>query len=95
MPCVLQDNSEWIFGTYKLNVLTWLDLLLICIIFYLCLYWGGGGYLLEIKENLENSKKEENKAIEKSRNTRGLLINHKEIVGKKTKPMILYEIHDI
>ena len=32
-PCVLLDNSEWIFGTYKLNVLTWLELLLLCMIF--------------------------------------------------------------
>ena len=31
--CVLLDNSEWIFGTYKLNVLTWLELLLLCMIF--------------------------------------------------------------
>ena len=37
-PCVLQDNSEWIFGTCKLTVLTWLELLLLCIIFYLCSY---------------------------------------------------------
>ena len=35
MPC---DNSEWIFGTYKLNVLTWLELLLLRLIFYLCSY---------------------------------------------------------
>ena len=27
------DNSEWIFGTYKLNVFTWLELLLLCMIF--------------------------------------------------------------
>ena len=33
MPFVLLDNSEWIFGTYKLNVLTWLELLLLCMIF--------------------------------------------------------------
>ena len=26
--CVLLDSTEWIFGTYKLNVLTWLGLLL-------------------------------------------------------------------
>ena len=31
--CVLLDNSEWIFGIYKLNVLTWLGLLLLCMIF--------------------------------------------------------------
>ena len=31
-------NSEWIFGTYKLNVLIWLGLLLLCMIFYLCSY---------------------------------------------------------
>ena len=32
--CVLLNNSEWIFGTYKLNnVLTWLGLLLLCMIF--------------------------------------------------------------
>ena len=37
-PCVLLDNSEWIFGTYKLNVLTWLELLLLCMIFHLCSY---------------------------------------------------------
>ena len=30
--------SEWIFGTYKLNVLTCLGLLLLCMIFYLYLY---------------------------------------------------------
>ena len=30
------DNSEWIFGTYKLNVLTWLGLLLLCMIFFTC-----------------------------------------------------------
>ena len=35
-PCVLLDNSEWIFGTYKLNVLTWLELLQLCMIFYPC-----------------------------------------------------------
>ena len=35
---VLLDHSEWIFGTYKLNVLTWLRLLLLCMIFYLCSY---------------------------------------------------------
>ena len=35
---VLRDSSEWIFGTYKLNVLTWLEWLLLCIIFYLCSY---------------------------------------------------------
>ena len=34
MLCVLLDNSEWIFGTYKLNVLTWLGLLLLCMIFF-------------------------------------------------------------
>ena len=34
-PCVLRDNSVWIFETYKLNVLTWLGLLLLCIIFYI------------------------------------------------------------
>ena len=38
MPCVLLNNSDWIFGTYKLNVLTWLELLLLCMIFYLCSY---------------------------------------------------------
>ena len=32
------DNSEWIFGTYKLNVITWLELLLLCMVFYLCSY---------------------------------------------------------
>ena len=31
MPCVLLDNSEWILGTYILNVLTWLELQLLCI----------------------------------------------------------------
>ena len=37
--CVLLDNTEWIFGTYKLNVLIWLELLLLCLIFfYLCSY---------------------------------------------------------
>ena len=30
------DNSEWIFGAYKLNVLTWLELLLLCRIFFTC-----------------------------------------------------------
>ena len=30
MLCVLLDNSEGIFGTYKLNVLTWLGILLLC-----------------------------------------------------------------
>ena len=34
MPCVLLDNSEWIFVTYKLNVLTWLELQLLCMIFF-------------------------------------------------------------
>ena len=38
MLCVRLDNSEWIFGTYNLNVLTWLGLLLLCMIFYLCSY---------------------------------------------------------
>ena len=37
-PCVLRDNSDWIFGTYKLNVLTWQELLLLCMNFYLCSY---------------------------------------------------------
>ena len=36
--CVLLDSSEWIFGTYKLDVLTWLGLLLLCMMFYLCSY---------------------------------------------------------
>ena len=36
MSCVLLYNSAWIFGTYKLNVLTWLELLLLCMIFYQC-----------------------------------------------------------
>ena len=36
-PCVLLDNSEWIFGTYKLNVLTWLELLLLCIVCWIFL----------------------------------------------------------
>ena len=36
--CVLLDNSEWILGTYKLDVLTWLGLLLLCMIFYLWTY---------------------------------------------------------
>ena len=31
--CVLLDNSEWIFGTYKLNVLTWQGVQQIRIIF--------------------------------------------------------------
>ena len=35
--CVLLDSYVWIFGTYKLNVLTWLGLLLLWI-FYLCSY---------------------------------------------------------
>ena len=30
---VLRDNSEGIFGTYKFNVLTWLELLILCMIF--------------------------------------------------------------
>ena len=34
------DSSEWIFGTYKLNVHTWLGLLLLCMIFYLYSYSG-------------------------------------------------------
>ena len=34
--CVLLDNSEWIFGTYKLNVFIWLELLLLCMIFFTC-----------------------------------------------------------
>ena len=34
--CALLDSSEWIFGTYKLNVLTWLGLLLLCMIFFTC-----------------------------------------------------------
>ena len=38
MLYVLLENSEWIFGTYKLNVLTWLGLLLLCMIFYPCSY---------------------------------------------------------
>ena len=29
----LLDNSKWIFGSYKLNILTWLGLLLLCMIF--------------------------------------------------------------
>ena len=33
MLCVLLNNLEWIFGTYKLNVLTSLWLLILCIIF--------------------------------------------------------------
>ena len=33
MLCILLDSWEWIFGTYKLNVLTWLELLLLCMIF--------------------------------------------------------------
>ena len=37
-PCVLLYNSEWIFGIYKLNVLTWQELLLLCMIFYQCSY---------------------------------------------------------
>ena len=36
--CVLLDNSKWIFEIYKLNVLPWLELLLLCMIFYLCSY---------------------------------------------------------
>ena len=28
------DNSEWIFGTFKLNVLTWQELLLLCMCSY-------------------------------------------------------------
>ena len=36
--CVLLDSFEWIFRTYKLNVLTWLGLLLLCMIFYQCSY---------------------------------------------------------
>ena len=35
---VMLDNSERIFGTYKLNVLIWLELLLLCMIFYLCIF---------------------------------------------------------
>ena len=38
MLCVLLDSFEWILGIYKLNVLTWLGLLLLCMIFYLCSY---------------------------------------------------------
>ena len=34
--CVLLNSSDWIFGTYKLNVLTWLVLLLLCMIFFTC-----------------------------------------------------------
>ena len=30
--CVLLDSLEWILGTYKLTVLTWLGLLLLCMI---------------------------------------------------------------
>ena len=37
-PCILLDNSEWILGIYILNVFTWLELLLLCMIFYLCSY---------------------------------------------------------
>ena len=48
--CVLLDSSEWIFGTYKLNVLTWLELLLLCMIFYLCSY-------LKKKLNMSTGKK--------------------------------------
>ena len=36
--CVLLGNSEWILGTYKLNVLTWLGLLLLCMILHQCSY---------------------------------------------------------
>ena len=38
MLCVLPDISEWIFWAYKLNVLTWLGLLQLYMIFYLCSY---------------------------------------------------------
>ena len=38
MLCVPLDRLEWIFGTYKLNVLTWLELQLLCMIFNLCSY---------------------------------------------------------
>ena len=38
MLCVQLDSLECIFGTYKLNVLTWLGLLLGMYIFYLCSY---------------------------------------------------------
>ena len=34
--CVLLDSLEWIFRTYTLNVLTWLGLLLLCMIFFTC-----------------------------------------------------------
>ena len=34
--CVLLDNPEWIFGTYKLNVLIWSELQLLCMIFFTC-----------------------------------------------------------
>ena len=32
--CVLLDSSEWIFGTYKPNVFTWLGLRLLYMIFF-------------------------------------------------------------
>ena len=36
--CVLLDNSVWIFVSYKFNVLTWLGLLLLYMIFFHCSY---------------------------------------------------------
>ena len=36
--CVLLHSSEGIFGNYKRNVLTWLGLLQLCLIVYLCSY---------------------------------------------------------
>ena len=47
--CVLIDSLEWIFGTY--NVLTWLGLLLLCMIFYLCSY---SDFILFLLSNLFN-----------------------------------------
>ena len=37
-PATSRWSSQWIFGTSKLNVLTWLELLLLCMSFYLCSY---------------------------------------------------------
>ena len=57
MVSLLLDNSEWIFGTYKLNVLTSLWLLLQCMIFspelffrFLKTFWR---YLFRVKPQIE------------------------------------------
>ena len=49
MPCVLLDNSEWIFGTYKLIVLTWLELLLLCMIFLPVLIFRFFFFMIKMK----------------------------------------------